>query len=78
MKEVYATIKEILAYNLALPKARIHPAARLAQDLGADSLDRVELITQLEEEFDIEITDEDAEKMKRVQDVVVYVERRKK
>lgn len=51
---------------------------RLLDDLGADSLDMVELVMTLEEEFDMEIPDEDAEKLKSVEDVIEYIERHRK
>jgi acyl carrier protein len=52
----------------------VTPEASFVEDLGADSLDTVELVMALEEEFDIEIPDEDAEKISKVKDAVVYIE----
>lgn len=56
----------------------VTPSASFVDDLGADSLDVVELVMGLEEEFDIEIPDEDAEKISSVQDAVTYVDEKKK
>jgi acyl carrier protein len=53
--------------------AKVTPAARFVEDLGADSLDTVELVMAFEEEFDIEIPDEDAEKIRTVTDATAYV-----
>jgi acyl carrier protein len=58
---------------LAVEADKITPTASFIEDLGADSLDIVELVMQMEEEFDLDIPDEDAEKMKTVGDVVKYI-----
>ena len=67
-------IKSIIAEQLGVKPEEVTPAASFVDDLGADSLDTVELIMALEEEFNIEIPDEDAEKMKTVGDAVKYIE----
>ena len=66
-------VKKIIVEQLAVDAAEVTPQAQFVQDLGADSLDTVELVMALEEEFDIEIPDEDAEKIKTVGDAVVYI-----
>ena len=67
-------VKEVIIDKLGVEEDKIVPEASFVDDLGADSLDTVELIMQLEEEFGIEITDEDAEKMTTVKSVVDYIE----
>ncbi len=66
-------IKEIIVEQLGVDAAQITPEASFIDDLGADSLDTVELVMAFEEEFDIEIPDEDAEKIRTVKDVVSYL-----
>ncbi|HIP42963.1 MAG TPA: acyl carrier protein [Aquifex aeolicus] len=66
-------VKEIIAEQLGVEKEKITPEAKFIEDLGADSLDVVELIMAFEEEFGIEIPDEDAEKMQTVGDVMAYL-----
>ncbi len=66
-------IKEIIADQLGVEVDKLTPDAKFVEDLGADSLDVVELIMSFEEEFDIEIPDEDAEKIKTVGDVINYL-----
>ena len=70
-------IKKIIAEQLGVEEDEVVPEASFVEDLGADSLDTVELVMALEEEFDIEIPDEDAEKIKTVQDVIQYIESHK-
>ena len=67
-------VKEVIIDKLGVEEDKIVPDASVVDDLGADSLDTVELIMQLEEEFGIEIPDEDAEKMTTVKSVVDYIE----
>jgi len=67
-------IVEIIATQLGIDQADITPQANVVDDLGADSLDVVELIMALEEEFNLEIPDEEAEKIKNVQDIITYME----
>ncbi len=66
-------IKEIIVEQLGVDAKQITPTASFIDDLGADSLDTVELVMAFEEEFDIEIPDEDAEKIRTVRDVVEYL-----
>src|SRR3989344_608404 len=67
-------IKAIIAEQLGVKPEEVTPGASFIDDLGADSLDTVELIMALEEEFNVEIPDEDAEKMKTVGDAIRYIE----
>jgi acyl carrier protein len=66
-------LKEIIAEQLGISEEEIVPEASFVDDLGADSLDLVELIMALEEEFDTEISDEDAEKIQTVGDAINYL-----
>ena len=66
-------IKEIIVEQLGVEKDQITPDASFIDDLGADSLDTVELVMAFEEEFDIEIPDEDAEKIRTFRDVTDYL-----
>lgn len=67
-------VKEVIVEQLGVDGAQVVPEASFIDDLGADSLDTVELIMAFEEEFGVEIPDEDAEKMKTVQDVLTYID----
>ena len=67
-------IREIVVEQLGADAEQVVPEANFVEDLGADSLDTVELIMAFEEEFDVEIPDTDAEKIKTVQDVIDYIE----
>ena len=67
-------IKSIIAEQLGVKLEEVTPQASFIDDLGADSLDTVELIMALEEEFGVEIPDEDAEKMTTVGDAIKYIE----
>ena len=67
-------IKKIIEEQLGVEGERIKPEASFIDDLGADSLDIVELVMAMEEEFDLEIPDEDAEKLRTVQDVTKYLQ----
>jgi acyl carrier protein len=67
-------VQEIVADKLGVEKTKIKMEASFIDDLGADSLDTVELIMKMEEEFGIEIPDEEAEKLKTVGDVVRYLD----
>ncbi len=67
-------IKEIVAEQLGVDMSEITEEASFVDDLGADSLDTVELVMALEEEFGIEIPDEDAEKITTVKDAIKYIE----
>ncbi|MBD3345996.1 MAG: acyl carrier protein [Chitinivibrionales bacterium] len=73
MSEREDKVKQIIAEKLGVSGDKITPQASFVDDLGADSLDQVELIMAFEDEFDVEIPDEDAEKMKSVQDALDYL-----
>jgi len=66
-------VKQIIAEKLGVGEDKVTQQASFVDDLGADSLDQVELIMALEDEFGIEIPDEDAEKLKTVQDAINYL-----
>ena len=68
-------VKEIIVDQLGVEEDLVTPEASFVDDLGADSLDTVELVMALEEEFGIEIPDEDAEKITRVKEAVDYIEK---
>ena len=74
MDEVRTKVVDIIANQLGVDKETITPGANVIDDLGADSLDIVELVMALEESFDLEIPDEDAEKIRTVQDIYSYLE----
>ena len=71
---MYERLKKIVVDQLGVDEADVKPEASFVEDLNADSLDLVELIMSLEEEFGIEISDEDAEKIKTVGDAQEYIE----
>ena len=73
-EEVAERVKGIIVDQLGVSLEEVTPAASFIEDLGADSLDIVELIMALEEEYDMEIPDEDAEKIQTVDDVVKYIQ----
>ena len=66
-------VKSIIAEQLGVKAEEVTPEASFIDDLGADSLDTVELVMALEEEFGIEIPDEDAEKMNTIDDILTYL-----
>lgn len=66
-------VKEIIAKQLGVNPSEVTPEASFVEDLGADSLDTVELVMAFEEAFNIEIPDEDAEKIAKVKDAVEYI-----
>ena len=76
LEEVQAKLKEIVMDRLNAEEEQIKPEASFVEDLGADSLDIVELIMGIEEEFDIEIPDEDAEKLTTVGEALEYVKKK--
>lgn len=75
---IFQKIKPIIAKELGIDESSVTIASRLVEDLGADSLDSIEITMGLEEEFNIEILDEDGEKMKTIDDIVVYLAERVK
>ena len=70
----YERLKKIIVEQLGVDEAEVKPEASFVDDLNADSLDLVELVMSLEEEFGTEISDEDAEKIVRVEDAVKYID----
>jgi len=72
--DVYDRMKKIIVEQLGVDEADVTPQASFVEDLNADSLDLVELIMSLEEEFNLEISDEDAEKIHTVNDALEYVQ----
>lgn len=78
MASVQEKVKQIIVDQLGVDEAEVTPTASFVDDLGADSLDTVELVMALEEEFKIEIPDEDAEKITTVKEAIEYIEKKKK
>ncbi len=74
--ELDQRVSDIIVEQLGVPKEEIAPEASFIDDLGADSLDIVELVMAMEEAFDIEIPDEDAEKIQTIGDALAYVKER--
>lgn len=70
-------VKEIISKQLGVNVSEVVPEASFVEDLGADSLDTVELVMAFEEAFKIEIPDDDAEKIAKVKDAVEYIEKKK-
>jgi len=75
-KTIEQRVKAIIVENLSVKEDQVTPEAKFIEDLGADSLDTVELVMALEEAFSIEVPDEDAEKLQSVGDVIKYIEDR--
>jgi len=73
MADVAEKVKKIICEQLDVPEEDVVPTASFVDDLGADSLDQVELIMAMEEEFELSISDEDAEKIATVQDAIDYI-----
>jgi acyl carrier protein len=73
MSNIEARVKKIIVEQLGVKEEQVVPSASFVDDLGADSLDTVELVMALEEEFECEIPDEDAEKITTVQQAIDYV-----
>jgi len=73
MSDIAAKVKEIIANELGVEIEKVTDKASFVDDLGADSLDTVELVMAFEEEFEIEIPDEDAEQMQTVGDAIQYL-----
>ena len=72
---LFDEIKEVIVEQLNVSPEEVKPEAKFVEDLGADSLDVVEMIMALEEKFEIEIPDSEAEKIQTVQDAVDYIEK---
>jgi acyl carrier protein len=75
MSDIAEKVQKIIVDQLGVDAANVKPEKSFVEDLGADSLDLTELIMAIEEEFDIEIADEDAQKIQKVQDAVQYIEK---
>jgi len=71
-------VKSIIVEQLGVDADEVQPEASFVEDLGADSLDTVELIMAFEEEFGVEISDDDAEKIRKVKDAIEYIEKNTK
>ncbi|MCA9494320.1 MAG: acyl carrier protein [Alphaproteobacteria bacterium] len=71
--ELVQKVKDIIAESLGVKKTEVVPTASFIDDLNADSLDIVELVMTIEKEFDIEIPDDEAEKIRTVQDAIDYI-----
>lgn len=78
MSDIEKRVKEIIVDKLTVDESEVTPAAEFSKDLGADSLDTVELIMEFEKEFDITIPDAEAEKIATVGDAINYIEEHKK
>ncbi|HYW75648.1 MAG TPA: acyl carrier protein [Gammaproteobacteria bacterium] len=74
MSSIEERVKKIVAEQLSVGEDQVTPEASFVDDLGADSLDTVELVMALEEEFEIDIPDEEAEKIVSVQDAINYIQ----
>lgn len=74
MSDIESKVKAIIVYKLGVDEAEVKNEASFANDLGADSLDTVELIMEFEKEFQIQIPDDQAEKISTVGDAVAYIE----
>ena len=77
MSEIESKVKEIIIEKLGVEESEVTPEASFTNDLGADSLDTVELIMEIEKEFGITIPDDQAEKIATVGDAVAYIEANK-
>ena len=74
MSTIFERVKKVVANQLSVDESLVTPEANFITDLNADSLDTVELVMALEDEFDCDIPDEEAEKIETVQDAVNYIE----
>lgn len=77
MDDIASKVKQIIVYKLGADESEVTPTASFVNDLGADSLDTVELIMEFEKEFDVKIPDEEAEKISTVQDAIDFIEKQK-
>ncbi len=78
MASIDDKVKQIVVEQLGVEEPEVTPKASFVDDLGADSLDQVELVMAFEEGFDLEIPDEDAEKIRTVQDAIDYIQKHQK
>ena len=78
MSEIANRVKAIITDKLGVEESQVTPEASFTNDLGADSLDTVELIMELEKEFDLQIPDEEAEKIVTVGDAIAFIENAQK
>ncbi|MES2982837.1 MAG: acyl carrier protein [Verrucomicrobiota bacterium] len=76
-KSIEERVKEIIVDQLGVSADQVTLEAKFVEDLGADSLDTVELVMALEEEFDVEVPDDEAEKLQAVKDVVTFITSKK-
>ena len=76
MTDLNKKVIDIIVDKLGVEESKVTPEAHFVNDLGADSLDQVELIMQLEEEFDLEISDEEAESLTDVSKVIAYLDKK--
>jgi len=76
LSTVLERVTKVIVDRLGVEESEVKPEASFTNDLGADSLDVVELVMELEDEFDMEISDEDAEGMSTVGDAVTYIEKK--
>ena len=76
MDNVEEKVKDIIVEELGVEREKLTPGASFMEDLGADSLDTVELVMAFEKEFDIDIPDEDAEKLRTVGDAIAYLQQK--
>lgn len=76
MSDIEERIKKIIVEQLNVEEEQVTPTAHFVEDLGADSLDNVEMVMAFETEFEIEIPDEDTEKITNMQEAVAYVQKR--
>lgn len=77
MEDIASKVKQIIVYKLGADESEVTPTASFVNDLGADSLDTVELIMEFEKEFDVKIPDEEAEKISTVKDAIDFIEKQK-
>ena len=77
MSDIAEKVKSIIVDKLGVKAEDVKPESEFGNDLGADSLDRVELVMAIEDEFEVEILDSDAEKFQKVADVVAFIEAKK-
>ena len=77
MSDVTSKVTKIIVDQLGVSADEVKPEASFVEDLGADSLDLTELIMAMEEEFEVEIADDDAQKLLKVQDAISYIEEKK-